>query len=154
MVFAVASNNPGKLREIQRILDAGGHEAKSQRELGYDFEVEETGKTFEENAYLKAEALCRRSGLPTIADDSGLCVDALDGAPGVYSARYCGRHGDDEANNDKLLAALGDLPREKRGAKFVSAVCLVLPDGRSLTAMGECPGWVGFVRRGYQWFWL
>ena len=152
MVFAVASNNPGKLREIQRILDAGGHEAKSQRELGYDFEVEETGKTFEENAYLKAEALCRRSGLPTIADDSGLCVDALDGAPGVYSARYCGRHGDDEANNDKLLAALGDLPREKRGAKFVSAVCLVLPDGRSLTAMGECPGWVGFVRRGTNGF--
>ena len=86
MVFAVASNNPGKLREIQRILDASGHIAKSQRELGYDFEVEETGTTFEENARLKAAALCERSGLPTIADDSGLCVDALDGAPGVHSA--------------------------------------------------------------------
>ncbi len=152
MVFAVASNNPGKLREIQRILDASGHIAKSQRELGYDFEVEETGTTFEENARIKAAALCERSGLPTIADDSGLCVDALDGAPGVYSARYCGRHGDDEANNDKLLAALGDLPREKRSARFVSAVCLWLPDGRSLTAMGECPGWVGFERRGTNGF--
>ena len=152
MIFAVASNNPGKIKEIQRILDAAGHEAKSQRELGFDLEVEETGTTFEANALLKARALCAQSGLPTIADDSGLCVEALDGAPGVYSARYCGRHGDDEANNDKLLAELEGLPREKRAAKFVSAVCLCLPDGRSLTAMGECPGWVGFERRGTRGF--
>lgn len=137
MIFAVASNNQGKIREIQRILDAAGHEAKSQRELGIELEVEETGATFEANALLKAKALCERSGLPTIADDSGLCVEALNGAPGVYSARYCGRHGDDEANNDKLLAALEGLPRGRRAAKFVSAVCLCMPDGRSLTEIGR-----------------
>lgn len=152
MLFAVASNNAGKLAEIRRILAAQGHEAQSQRELGFDFEAEETGTTFAENAWIKAKALCGLSDLPTIADDSGLCVDALDGAPGVLSARWCGHHGDDEANNDKLLAALGDLPRARRGARFVSAVCLLLPDGRSITAMGECPGWVGFERRGTNGF--
>ena len=84
--------------------------------------------------------------MPTIADDSGLCVDALGGAPGVYSARYCGRHGDDEANNDKLLDAMQAVPAGQRGAKFVSAVCFILPDGRHLTCMGECPGSIAFER--------
>lgn len=152
MIFAVASNNAGKLAEIRRILTAQGHEVKSQRELGYTFEVDETGTTFEDNALLKAAALCEKTGLPTIADDSGLCVDALGGAPGVYSARYCGHHGDDEANNDKLLLALQNVPRAQRGAKFVSAVCLALPGGASLTTFGECPGWVGFERRGTNGF--
>ena len=152
MIFAVASNNAGKLAEIRRILTVQGHEVKSQRELGYTFEVDETGTTFEDNAWLKAAALCERTGLPTIADDSGLCVDALGGAPGVYSARYCGHHGDDEANNDKLLRALQSVPRAQRSAKFVSAVCLALPGGASLTTFGECPGWVGFERRGTNGF--
>lgn len=152
MVFAVASNNAGKLKEIRRILEAAGHTARSSRELGFEAEVEETGATFAENARLKAQALCSFSGLPTIADDSGLCVDALGGAPGVYSARFCGRHGDDEANNDKLLALLAATPREKRGARFVSAVCLVLPGGAWVTTLGECPGWVGFERRGSNGF--
>ena len=118
----------------------------SQKELGITIEPDETGTTFEANALIKAETICKASGLPTIADDSGLCVDALNGAPGVYSARYCGHHGDDEANNDKLLAAMQAVPAGQRGAKFVSAVCFILPDGRHLTCMGECPGSIAFTR--------
>ena len=110
MKICAATGNAGKLRELRRILEAQGHEVVSQKELGITIEPEETGTTFAENALIKAETICRASGLPTIADDSGLCVDALGGAPGVYSARYCGRHGDDEANNDKLLDAMQAVP--------------------------------------------
>jgi XTP/dITP diphosphohydrolase len=144
--ICAATGNAGKLKELRRILEAQGHEVVSQKELGIALEPEETGVTFEENARIKAEAICKVSGLPTIADDSGLCVDALHGAPGVYSARYCGHHGDDEANNDKLIEAMQDVPEEQRGAKFVSAVCFVLPDGRHLTCVGECCGSVAFER--------
>lgn len=140
MKICAATGNAGKLRELCRILEAQGHEVLSQKELGITLEPEETGATFEQNAHIKATAICAACDLPTIADDSGLCVEALDGAPGVFSARYCGRHGDDEANNDKLLAAMKDIPAGQRGAKFVSAVCFMLPDGRSLTCVGECPG--------------
>ena len=146
MKICAATGNPGKLAELRRILEAQGHTVLSQKELGLDLEPEETGETFAENARIKAEAFCRASGLPTVADDSGLCVEALGGAPGVYSARYCGRHGDDEANNDRLLAEMERVPAENRGAKFVSAVCLMLPDGRALTCLGECPGRVAFER--------
>ena len=146
MKICAATGNAGKLRELRRILEAQGHEVVSQKELGITIEPDETGTTFEENALIKAETICKASGLPTIADDSGLCVDALEGAPGVYSARYCGRHGDDEANNDKLLAELAGVPAENRTGKFVSAVCLVLPEGRHLTCMGECPGTIAFER--------
>ena len=144
--ICAATGNAGKLRELRRILEAQGHEVVSQKELGITIEPEETGTTFAENALIKAETICKASSLPTIADDSGLCVDALDGAPGVYSARYCGHHGDDEANNDKLLAAMQAVPAGPRGAKFVSAVCFILPDGRHLTCMGECPGSIAFTR--------
>ena len=96
MKICAATGNAGKLRELRRILEAQGHEVVSQKELGITIEPDETGTTFEENALIKAETICKASGLPTIADDSGLCVDALGGAPGVYSARYCGHHGDDE----------------------------------------------------------
>lgn len=146
MKICAATGNPGKLRELRRILEAQGHQVLSQKELGLDLDPEETGATFEENAAIKAAALCRASGLPTIADDSGLCVDALDGAPGVYSARYCGRHGDDEANNDKLLQEMADVPEGQRTARFVSAVCLMLPDGRSLLCAGTCRGRIAFER--------
>ena len=146
MKICAATGNAGKLRELRRILEAQGHEVVSQKQLGITIEPEETGTTFAENALIKAETICRASGLPTIADDSGLCVDALGGAPGVYSARYCGRHGDDEANNDKLLDAMQAVPAGQRGAKFVSAVCFILPDGRHLTCMGECPGSIAFER--------
>ena len=146
MKICAATGNAGKLRELRRILEAQGHEVVSQKELGITIEPDETGTTFEENALIKAETICKASGLPTIADDSGLCVDALEGAPGVYSARYCGRHGDDEANNDKLLENMQDIPAEQRGAKFVAAVCFILPTGRHLTCRGECPGKVAFAR--------
>lgn len=146
MKICAATGNAGKLRELRRILEAQGHEVVSQKELGITIEPEETGTTFAENALIKAETICRACGLPTIADDSGLCVDALGGAPGVYSARYCGRHGDDEANNDKLLDVMQAVPAGQRGAKFVSAVCFILPDGRHLTCMGECPGSIAFER--------
>ena len=146
MKVVLASKNPHKLVEISKITEKFGFELVLQSELGVDIDVEETGTTFEANALIKAETICKASGLPTIADDSGLCVDALDGAPGVYSARYCGHHGDDEANNDKLLAAMQAVPAGQRGAKFVSAVCFILPDGRHLTCMGECPGSIAFTR--------
>ena len=152
MIICAATGNAGKLKEIRRILEAQGHTVKSQKEFGITLEPEETGTTFEENAQIKAKEICAASGLPTLADDSGLMVDALNGAPGVYSARYCGRHGDDEANNDKLLAELAHVPQQQRQAKFVSAVCLYLPNGKQVTYLGECPGSITFERRGENGF--
>ena len=109
MIVCAASNNAGKLKELRRILEQMGHEVKSLRDLCIDLDPEETGTTFAENARIKAEAFCKASGLPTVADDSGLCVDALHGAPGVYSARYAGHHGDDAANN---------------GVRYIYMVCI------------------------------
>ena len=152
MLICAASNNAGKLKELRRILERMGHEVKSLRELGIDLDPEETGTTFAENARIKAEAFCKASGLPTVADDSGLCVDALNGAPGVYSARYCGHHGDDAANNAKLLREMANVPEEQRTARFVSAVCFLLPDGRELLVEGECPGSVAFTETGSNGF--
>ena len=148
MKICAATGNAGKLRELRRILEAQGHEVVSQKELGITIEPEETGTTFAENALIKAETICKASGLPTIADDSGLCVDALDGAPGVYSARYCGHHGDDEANNDKLLEEMKDVPAERRTAKFVCVITCLWPDGRRIVARGECPGQILFAPKG------
>ena len=116
MIVCAASNNAGKLKELRRILEQMGHEVKSLRDLCIDLDPEETGTTFAENARIKAEAFCKASGLPTVADDSGLCVDALHGAPGVYSARYAGHHGDDAANNAKLLHEMADVPAGQRAA--------------------------------------
>ena len=152
MKVLAATNNAGKLKELRRILERMGHTVVSPKELGMTLDPDETGATFAENARIKAEAFCQASGLPTVADDSGLCVEALGGAPGVYSARYCGRHGDDPANNRKLLQNLANVPEGARGAKFVSAVCVLLPGGRQLTVLGECPGRVGFVRAGTNGF--
>lgn len=152
MTVCAATNNPGKLRELRRILERMGCEVRSLRELGVDLDPEETGTTFAENARIKAEAFCKATGLPTVADDSGLCVDALKGAPGVYSARYAGVHGDDEANNRKLLAEMEGVPAERRAARFVSVVCLLLPDGRALTVEGECPGQVDTCCKGDNGF--
>ena len=129
MIVCAATNNAGKLKELRRILTRCGHEVKSLRELGVTLDPEETGTTFAENAKIKAEAFCKATGLPTVADDSGLCVDALNGAPGVYSARYAGEHGNDAANNEKLMAEMQNVPVGQRAAKFVSAVCLILPAG-------------------------
>lgn len=135
----LASNNRKKLLELQAILEDTGIEVLSQREAGCDFEVDENGETFEENAYLKAIAVTQATGEAAIADDSGLCVDALDGEPGVYSARYTGNHEDtDEMRNDYLLSKLENV--ENRSARFVSCICCTLPNGDVLRARGECEG--------------
>lgn len=149
MDFILATNNVKKLEEMKRILSPLGINVLTAKFLGIELEdVEETGTTFEENARLKAVAACKETNLPAIADDSGLAVDFLDGAPGVYSARYAGEHGNDEKNNDKLLCALKNVPAEKRTAKYVCAVCCAFPDGRELMVRGECHGLIGFERDG------
>ena len=137
----LASNNPGKIRELSVMLN--DYEIVCPRELGIDVEVEETGSTFYENALIKAKALHELSGLPTIADDSGLCVDALGGAPGVYSARYSG--GGDKANNAKLLSELEGV--KDRRAHFCS--CLVYYDGKTvLEGTSETYGTIAYKEEG------
>lgn len=149
MKYIIATHNKKKLTELSRILLPLGIEAVIDRDLGITItEVEETGTTFEENAYLKAASACKESGLPAVADDSGLCVDALDGAPGLYSARYAGEGATDEEKIAKLLEALKEVPAEKRTARFVSAICCVFPDGNTLYARGECEGMIAFAPSG------
>lgn len=138
MRLVVASGNKGKLREIAEILK--NYDVVSMQAAGFAGDVEETGKTFEENALIKARAVCKALNLPALADDSGLCVDALGGAPGVYSARFCGRHGDDAANNRLLLEKLQNVPDGERGAYFESCVAVCFPDGREVTASGRTYG--------------
>ncbi|MBR3296618.1 MAG: RdgB/HAM1 family non-canonical purine NTP pyrophosphatase [Firmicutes bacterium] len=153
MRIVAATQNAHKLVEIRAITDHFGFELLSQADAGLaDLDVEETGLTFEENSFIKAEAICRASGMPAIADDSGLAVDALGGAPGVFSARYSGIHGDDAANRRKLLEDMKDIPEEERGAKFVCVITLVFPDGRKLVSRGECPGRIGFEEKGDHGF--
>lgn len=149
MDFLIATHNLKKRDELQRILAPLGVHVLTVDEAGIDLsDVEETGTTFMENALLKARSGCKESGMPCIADDSGLCVDALDGAPGVYSARFAGEHGNDKKNNDKLLGLLESVPDENRTAKFVSAVACVFPDGRECTVEGECRGKIGYAPKG------
>lgn len=153
MKFIIATHNMKKQAEMQRILSPLGVEVLTAEMAGVTLtDVEETGETFEENAVLKAENGCSESGLPCIADDSGLSVDFLGGEPGVYSARYCGKHGDDEANIQKLLKKLEGVPEEKRAARFVSVVCVCFPDGRKLTVDGKCEGKIGFEKHGDNGF--
>lgn len=145
MDYIIATHNMKKRDELQRILEPLGIRVLLAEEAGVELtDVEETGTTFEENAILKAESGCKESGMPCIADDSGLAVDYLDGAPGVYSARYAGEHGDDDANNAKLFKALEGVDPEKRGAAYVSVACCVYPDGTKLIARGECRGTIGY----------
>lgn len=152
MDFLAATNNAHKLNEIRRILHAMGHKVFSLQEVGLSIEPEETGDTFAQNALIKARAVCKASGWPTIADDSGLMVDALDGAPGVYSARFAGEEHDDVANNAKLLHLLRDVPLEKRTARFVSAIALAMPEGAVWEADGACEGVIGFKAAGENGF--
>lgn len=144
MKFVIATHNQKKLKELERIL-MPLHISVTAPDLA---EVEETGTTFAENAFLKADSACRETGLPAVADDSGLMVDALNGAPGVYSARYAGENATDLDRIHKLLDALKDVPQEKRTAKFVSAICCVFPDGTQITAQGECAGTIAFAPEG------
>ena len=145
MRFIIATHNPHKLEELRRILRPLGVDAVCDRDLGLSLtEAEETGATFAENAYLKAAAACRESGLPAVADDSGLCVDALSGAPGVYSARYA-EPGQRKAT---LLHRMEQVPEAQRGAHFTSAVCCVFPNGDTVTAEGHCYGRIARACRG------
>ena len=143
--LVLATRNQGKIIELRRILDAisnGAIELVSVEQYPEIPDVEETGSTFEENALLKAVAISKATGLPAIADDSGLCVDALGGAPGIFSARYSGKHGDDNANLNKVLVELQDVEDAKRSAHFTCVTALVMPDGRKVTKMGEFHGYI------------
>ena len=153
MKIIIATHNKHKLQEMSRILSPMGYEVVTDRDLGIELtDVEENGETFLDNARIKAQAGCKESGLPCIADDSGLCVDALNGAPGVYSARYSGVHGDDDGNNKKLLSELEGVPTEKRTAHFACAICVSFPDGSEVTATGKCEGYIGYEKRGTNGF--
>lgn len=144
--IVMASGNPGKIREISRLLEGLGIDVVAQSEFGVS-DADETGTTFAENSLIKAQHAAIATGLPAIADDSGLSVDALDGAPGVYSARYSGPDGDDEANNDKLLAELDGV--EDRGAAFHCVVTFLEPgNGEPLVAHGEWRGSILQARQG------
>lgn len=138
MKVIAATKNKGKIREMQEILSPLEIEIVSQQEMGINVDVEETGDTFERNALIKARAVAMVCDYPVLADDSGICVEALDGAPGVHSARYAGEDATDADRVMKLLRELGDC--ENRNAKFVTAVAFIFPDGRELTACGEVLG--------------
>ncbi len=142
--LVVASGNKHKLREIAEIFT--DYEIVSQKEMGFDEDVEETGMTFLENALIKARAAAKALGLPALADDSGICVVALGGAPGVYSARYCGYHGNDKENRDLLLKNMQGV--EDRTAYFESAIALVYPNGKELVASGRTYGKILFEEQG------
>lgn len=144
MRYVIATHNKGKLTEFRRLLEPMGIEAVTMDIA----EPEETGKTFAENAFIKAKAACEETGLPAVADDSGLCVDYLDGAPGIYSARFA------EPGKRRLtvLEKLKGVPEEQRGAHFVSAVCCVFPNGDRIEAEGKCYGKIAFESRGENGF--
>ena len=153
MKVVLASKNPHKLVEIDAILSKLGIELVLQSELGVDIDVEETGTTFEENSFLKAEAVMKATGMPALADDSGIAVDALDGAPGIYSARY----GFDETLDDAgrmylLLKNTEHVPDEKRQAQFVCVITLVMPDGSYVQARGDVHGLLTREPRGENGF--
>jgi XTP/dITP diphosphohydrolase len=149
MKWVIASSNAGKLREFRELLGGSGIEFVTQGELGVG-DAEETGLTFVENALLKARKASRETGMPALGDDSGLCVDALGGAPGLYSARYAGVHGNADANIDKLLDALRDVPDERRGAHFYAVIVLLrhAEDPQPFIAEGTWSGRILHARRG------
>lgn len=146
MKYVLATHNPGKLKEMGDILAQFGVEVVSPKELGIAVDVEETGTTFAENAMLKAKAICEASGLPAIADDSGLCVDALNGGPGVYSARYGGEGLDDRGRYMLLLNSMRG--QTTRAAHFTCAIACAFPNGDTLTAEGRCDGTIAFAPMG------
>ena len=138
MKFVFASHNKGKIQEVQEILAPFGIEIEP---IPADFpEIEENGTSFEENAKIKARAVCQATGLPAVADDSGLTVDALDGFPGIHSARWAGPEANDHERNQLLLEKLLSVPEEQRGAQFVCVAACVFPDGRELAVRGQCRG--------------
>ena len=147
-----ATGNAHKMEEIREILRDLPCELLSMKEAGIECDIVEDGQTFAENAMIKAKAVCEASGCVTLADDSGLCVDYLDGAPGVWSARFAGEDSDDETNNQKLLRLMDGVPEEQRTARFVCVITLVYPDGTSVVARGECHGRILTVPQGENGF--
>ncbi len=142
--IVVATGNAHKLREIAEIFTE--YEVVSQKDMGFDEDVEETGSTFAENALIKARSASKALGCIALADDSGLCVDALGGAPGIYSARYCGTHGDDKKNRDLLLENMQNV--SNRRAHFTSAVAIVQPDGNEIVVEGKTYGNILYDEQG------
>lgn len=141
--LVLATRNAGKIAEFRRIFEeiaSGSIDLVGLAQFPDLEDVEETGLTFRENALLKARAVCHVTGLPTIADDSGLSIDALNGSPGIHSARFSGAHGNDSANIAKVLVELGDLPRSSRGAHFTCVTALVMPEGSEVTQEGILTG--------------
>lgn len=149
MKFIIATNNQKKLKELERILNPLGINAVSARDEGISLDdVEETGTTFAENAFLKAEAAFKKTGLPSVADDSGLCVEVLNGRPGIFSARYAGENATDEDKNNKLLSELKDVSEKDRTAHFTCAICCILPNGEKIEVEGVCEGIIAFEPHG------
>ena len=146
MKFVLATQNAGKVKEMSAILARFDIEVISAKEAGIDLDVEETGSTFAENAMLKAKAICKAANLPAIADDSGLCVDALNGGPGVYSARYGGEGLDDKGRYQLLLSSMRG--QTTRAAHFACAIACAFPNGDELTAEGRCDGAIAFAPMG------
>lgn len=145
MKFIIATNNAQKLKELERILSPLGINAVSPKQEGISLEdVDENGATFKENSYIKAKAACDKTGLPAIADDSGICVDALDGAPGIFSARFAGDEATDEDKNNLILEKLKSVPEEKRGAHYTCAVTCVFPSGDEIQVEGYCYGKIAY----------
>lgn len=151
--IVAATGNKHKIKEIEAITAEFGMSIISKDEAGVpDVEIVEDGETFEENSYKKAYEIMKLCGRTTIADDSGLVVDCLNGAPGVYSARFAGTDGDDDANNRKLIGLIKDVPYENRTARFVSVITMVFPDGQSIVARGEVEGHLITEKRGHEGF--
>ena len=148
MKLIAATQNMNKLREIALITSDFGMELVPMKEVLGDLDIEENGKTCAENSITKAETVCRLTGQASIADDSGIMVDALGGAPGVHSARYAGGHGDEVANRRKILREIEGLPMEERTAHFVCVITYVHPDGTEIVAEGICPGHISFEELG------
>jgi len=152
MQIVLATRNRGKIREIKYILSDLPIEIKSLLDFPNIPEIEEKGNTFEENALIKAKTVAKLTGLPALADDSGLAVDCLNGAPGVYSARYAGEGADDKKNNEKLLRELEGIPLERRGAAFVCVIALCIPKGNCYIEKGKCKGVISLSPRGSYGF--
>ncbi len=150
--FVIASKNKGKIKEIEEILAGLPFEVVSMEEVGITEEIEENGSTFEENALIKARNVHAVSGEMVMADDSGLEVDFLNGAPGIYSSRFAGEGASDKDRNDKLLSILEDVPFDKRKARFVCVIAVILADGEEFTVKGTFEGYIGFEPKGNNGF--
>lgn len=148
----LATNNNNKVREFREILAGQDIEVLPLKEAGIEADIEETGETFEENALIKARAVCKMTGKPALADDSGLCVDYLDGAPGVYSSRFMGEDTPYSEKNAAIIEKLSGVPEEERGAAFHCVMALVFPDGREFTAEGKMPGIIAYDPAGENGF--